>query len=128
MEEIRLRPHHLLCIQKFVGKGYDGVFTSSLAKLVEYLRTHPETKVTLTEGCDEVCTACPNKAGEACEDGEKIIEIDNGVLDACKLIYGLSDTWLNLSRAARERIFGTDKFEEICGSCQWFYICKNKAE
>lgn len=128
MEEIRLRAHHLLCIQKFVGEGYDGVFTENLAKTVTYLQAHPEAKITIVGGCDEVCKSCPNRAGEACTDGEKITELDGGVLDACKLICGETDTWENLSKKARERVFKTDKFEKICGACQWYDLCKNKAE
>ena len=128
MEEIRLRAHHLLCIQKFVGEGYDGVFTQNLAKIVTYLRAHPETEITVIEGCDEVCKSCPNNVGETCTDGEKITELDGGVLDTCKLICGERDTWKNLSNRARELIFKTDKFEKICGACQWYNLCKNKAE
>ena len=128
MEEIRLRAHHLLCIQKFVGEGYDGVFTQNLAKIVAHLRTHPETEITVINGCDEVCKSCPNKVEGVCTDGEKITELDGGVLDTCKLNCGGRDTWENLSRKARELIFKSDKFEKICGACQWYNLCKNKAE
>ena len=126
--EIKLRPHHLLCIQKFVGKGYDGVFTNHLAKIVELLSENPDTKITLVEGCDNVCTKCPNREEGACTDGQKVLDLDEGVLDACKLKPGTTDTWKSLSRTARERVFETEKFELICSSCQWFDICKNKAD
>ena len=127
MEKIRLRPHHLLCLQKFVGEGYDGVFTKNLAKIVEFLSSNPETEITLIEGCDEVCASCPDKFEGVCTDGEKVIKLDSGVLDTCKLNYGISDSWKNLSGIAKE-IFKTDNFDKICGSCQWFNLCKSIAD
>ena len=126
--EIRLRPHHLLCIQKFIGRGYDGAFTNRLAEIVGHLSANPDTKITLAEGCDEVCIKCPNNRAQVCTDGEKVIFLDEGVLEACNLKYGATDTWDSLSRTARERVFDTDNFERICGCCQWFDICKNKTD
>ena len=128
MKKIMLRAHHLLCIQKFVGEGYDGVFTENLSKIAAYLRAHPEAEIAVTDGCDEVCKSCPNRVGNVCTDGEKILKLDGGVLDTCKLICGGSGTWENLSRKAEELIFKTDKFETICGECQWYNLCKDKAE
>ena len=125
MDGIKLRPHHLLCIQKFVGKGYDGVFSQNLARIVEFLSSNPETEITLTEGCDEVCGACPNRVDGSCADGEKVTALDSGVLDTCKLNYGLKDTWKNLSDTAVECVFKTDNFNKLCFSCQWFGLCKN---
>ena len=123
--ELKLRPHHLLCIQKFVGNGYDGVFAQNLAKIVSYLAAHPETEVTLCEGCDGICATCPDRMNDKCGDGEKVVELDCAVLEACKLNYGDTDAWESLSRTARQEIFETDKFEKICAACEWYGLCKN---
>ena len=128
MKEIKLRPHHLLCLQKFVGEGYDGAFTKNLANIVGHLSANPETKVTLIEGCDDVCMNCPNKVEDACTDGEKIFVLDSGVLDTCRLKYGDEGTWKALCSLAKEKVFETENFNKLCASCQWFYICKNKAD
>ena len=128
VEEIKLRPHHLLCIQKFKGMGYDGVFTNHLAETVRFLTANPQTEITLFKGCDEVCKSCPNNSEGACTDGEKVSALDDGVLDTCKLKYGEKGTWQSLSRTARERVFESEDFERICSSCQWYYLCKDKAD
>ena len=126
--EIKLRPHHLLCIQKFVGRGYDGGFTQNLAKIAEYLSAHPEATVTLVEGCDEVCLPCPNRVEDKCTDGEKTDALDGAVLDCCTLKYGDTDIWSHLSKRAREEVFETDEFGKICSACQWYDICKNTGD
>ena len=38
---MQLRPHHLLCIQKFTGHGYDEPFTQHMTSIVSALKSHP---------------------------------------------------------------------------------------
>ena len=48
---MNLRPHHLLCIQKFTGHGYSADFTAHMTAVVSELAENPETAVTLAKGC-----------------------------------------------------------------------------
>ena len=34
---MKIRPHHLLCIQKYTGHGYDAAFTAHMTALVSGL-------------------------------------------------------------------------------------------
>lgn len=120
---MKLRPHHILCIQKFTGHGYDEAFTAHMTGLVSLLGRQPETVVTLTQGCDDLCAVCPNNTGGACATLQKVDGMDRGVLDICGLAYGVQAPWGTLAPVARKRIFESDKFGEICGSCQWFSLC-----
>ena len=47
-----LRPHHLLCMQKFSGHGYSLAFTAHMTALLHDLHAHPDTPVTLICRCD----------------------------------------------------------------------------
>lgn len=121
---MRLRPHHLLCIQKFTGHGYDEDFTRHMKKIVSELKNNPETQITLSQGCDDLCKVCPNNIGGACTSLEKVACMDSAVLDICGLEYGESTSWSDAAGKARKLIFETKKFNRICASCQWFELCK----
>ena len=122
---MNLRPHHLLCIQKFTGHGYDEAFTKHLTEIVKLLAEKSETEINLTYGCDFVCLSCPNKINDACLTEEKVLKMDGGVLNSCGLTYGEKLSWAEFSRRAREEIFESDRAEQICSSCQWYELCKN---
>lgn len=61
---IRLRPHHLLCLQTFVGHGYSPDFTKHMTYVKSLLTADPNTAITLVAGPDDLCGHCPN-----CVDG-----------------------------------------------------------
>lgn len=118
---MKLRPHHLLCIQNFTGKGYSDAFTAHMTEIIDQLEKDPE--VELVEGCDELCSACPHNVDEICNSEEKVNRYDKCVLEACGLAYGECRSWSVLAGMAKEYVFLTDRFEEICSDCQWYGIC-----
>lgn len=122
---MELRPHHLLCIQKFTGHGYNEAFTRHMKWVSETLRANTDIKITLVEGCDSLCSMCPNNVGGACSSLDKVELMDKNVLSICNLSYGEKLTWAEASENAVRKIFKTDSFIRICESCQWFELCKN---
>lgn len=127
VEEMNLRPHHLLCIQKFTGHGYDAAFTSHMTHLVARLAGEPTTPVTLTRGCDDLCGVCPNNMDGACTTLEKVAAMDGAVLTLCGLAYGETVSWAELADKGRKQIFETEEFSRVCGDCEWFELCKSTA-
>ncbi|MGM9520964.1 MAG: DUF1284 domain-containing protein [Oscillospiraceae bacterium] len=121
---LKLRPHHLLCIQKFTGHGYSTDFTKHMTELVDSLRSSSPV-ISLVEGCDELCSHCPNNECGKCASLQKVDSMDRAVLALCGLCYGDSAVWPELSAAAREKILDTDGFSAVCGDCQWYKLCKN---
>ena len=119
-----LRPHHLLCMQKFTGHGYSPAFTAHMTALLRALQAHPETAVTLVCGCDDLCKACPHDRNGVCESAEKVARFDAGTLRAAGLSAGSSADWASLTRPARERILLTEEFHEICACCEWYPLCR----
>lgn len=122
---MNLRPHHLLCIQNFVGHGYNTDFTAHMESVVLKLTKNPKTRITVTQGCDDLCKKCPNNISGLCTSLEKVSLMDTAVLDICNLIYGENILWIKVAGKVREHILGTEKFLNICSCCQWFEICKN---
>ena len=120
-----LRPHHLLCIQKYSGHGYDEAFTARMDETVRLLKAGPETKITITEGGDWLCSACPNYDGASCLTEEKVRMMDEKARGLCGVDYGERGSWAQLAAKAAG-IFRTEAHEDICGECEWFELCASK--
>lgn len=118
-----LRPHHALCIQKFVGRGYSPAFTAHLARVVRGLAAAPETPVRLAQGCDMICGVCPFYQGGVCKAFAKVAALDASVLSLCSLHGGQLLSWEDLARRAAQEILQTGHFAQICGCCQWYGLC-----
>ena len=63
---ICLRPHHLLCLQTFVGHGYSPEFTAHMTYVKSLLDADPHAPITLVNGPDDLCGHCPNCVDNAC--------------------------------------------------------------
>ena len=122
---MNLRPHHLLCIQKFTGHGYNADFTARMKSVVSELSKNPNIQITVTKGCDELCKMCPNNISGICASPQKAALIDSAVLNICGLSYGENILWRKAAGKARERIFKTEEFNNICACCQWFELCRS---
>ena len=121
---MNLRPHHILCIQKFTGHGYNADFTVHMKSIVSELANEPKTQITLTQRCDDICKMCPNNVSGVCTSLEKVALMDSSVLSICNLTYGDNASWTVLAGKARELIFETNEFNNICTCCQWFELCR----
>lgn len=121
---MNLRPHHLLCIQKFTGHGYDEAFTQHMTAIVAELTDKPGTQIRITQGCDDLCGKCPHNVSGVCTSLEKVTFMDNRVMSICELSYGDKIPWSKIAEKAYKRVFETDEFNHICGYCQWFELCK----
>ena len=123
---MNLRPHHFLCIQKFTGHGYDEAFTKHMTEVVKHLANGSE--VILHKGCDDVCVACPYNQNGKCISSEKVDRLDEGVMRVCGFHYGFEGPWKDMSKVAYDKILNTMEFDNICGDCQWYKLCKETKE
>ena len=121
---LRLRPHHLLCIPHFTGHGYNAAFTANMTAVTAQLSAHPETPVSLTTGCDDLCAACPHNTDGVCASQEKVTALDSAVLAACPLPAEHTAEWKSLAEAVRTNILQTEMFRQICSCCEWFDLCR----
>ncbi len=122
--EMNLRPHHLLCIQKFTGYGYNADFTARMKSIISEVTENPKTQITVAQGCDDLCKMCPNNISSVCTSLEKVALMDSAVLSICSLAYGENILWTKAADKAREPIFETEEFNSICACCQWFELCR----
>ncbi len=121
-KHMNLRPHHLLCAQNFIGYGYNEEFTGHMERITDSLNRGGE--VVLHEGCDDICGKCPHNKGGRCTSCDKVDRMDREVLIVCGLAYGDRLDGKKALFCAKEKIFETEEFLRICGSCQWYETCR----
>ncbi len=124
MEIKNIRPHHLMCIEFFVGKGYSDEFTANMHKVIKYLTTDP--LLTVTAKADGICTKCPNMIDGACKTRDKVDRYDKAVLESIGALDGDREKYTELRKKVREKIIYSGKRESICGDCEWSELCKIK--
>ena len=123
---VQLRPHHLLCIQLFEGKGYSPDFTENMYSVIERLKSNPD--IMLTKACDTLCSKCPYNCGKACETEDKILLFDNNVLAECNYRNGQIIEWEKAKNTAFTNILKKGIIENVCVDCSWKEICYSKVE
>ena len=121
-DAIPLRPHHGLCIQHFVGKGYSPAFTENMARLISKLKEHPAQEILLCEGADILCGCCPHNEDGICAGCEKVAGYDARCLSACGLQPGPLP-WKAFQRTVFDVIIAPGRLQEICMGCQWLTLC-----
>ena len=117
---MRLRAHNLLCIQGFVGKGYDAAFVANMTRVVESLED--ATPVTVVAAPDALCDACPHLKVGCTLHGEgtetAIVHQDRDVLARLGIADGETLEWAEIvARIARS--VAPEDLDSICGACPW---------
>ena len=122
---INIRPHHLLCIHGFRGKGYSDEFVESMTSIVHNIKKSKETQLNVVFNTDTICANCPHKIGEnLCTTQEHILTLDNKVTSALDL-QEKSYAYNEIQHLITQKLTPGD-FDHICGSCQWYSLgyCK----
>lgn len=122
---LKIRPHHILCMMHFTGKGYDEAFTEGMTSVIRKLRTEP---LTLVCGCDDICTCCPNLCGSGCRTDEKVKRYDDKVRQLLSLQDGQTYFLKDLKKIAKDEIMDRDGVGTVCADCEWFSLCSNLKE
>ena len=125
MSELKLRPHHVLCMRFYEGKGYNEDFVRHMDEVCG--APVDDLRVFLTGGCDEICSACSHRIGDRCDHDEKVSAIDRRTLERMGLTVPAEIDWRELSALAYERIIRAGKLREVCRDCQWITICDKES-
>lgn len=125
---MRLRGHHLLCIQHFQGYGYDPRFIRGMACIVEHLEKNPDEPVEVAAVADDICAACPHRTGGRCSadasgDSERAVAQRDS--DTLRLLGVSPGAVLPYSQLlARLRAIPPESLlTSVCGGCQWIELC-----
>ncbi|MDD3984568.1 MAG: DUF1284 domain-containing protein [Methanobacterium sp.] len=131
-DPIKIRAHHILCIQGFQGYGYSKDFETHMQRIIIFLDTHPTTKIQIITKTDEICSYCPYNYKNSCnmDKYSPIImeKLDKLIIKKFLLkeneIYPIED----ILKLVNDNI-NHNTLIEICGNCSWNNKClffKNK--
>jgi hypothetical protein len=122
-EPIKIRAHHILCMQGFQGLGYSEEFIINMARITEKIQKNPSFFIKVITEADSICKHCPHLQKDVCnmgtDSGEGIRDIS--VLKELDMDSG------SLISSAQLTIF-TDNLspkivKTICGKCRWQKDC-----
>ena len=132
---IALRPHHLLCMLTFVGKGYSPAFVANLEQVVRRIATGTET-IEIVAGPDVICAPLltgPNAEPDChCLRPSVTLRDQHAVQDIQTFLQQplalgdhifLSHHDLDRLRAA----FAAGSIRTACAGCQWHPLCDDIA-
>lgn len=115
-----------MCIQFFTGHGYDERFTSHMEDVIS--RLNDDTKIIVNDGCDEICSHCPNMINNTCIYDNKVYSLDREVLNIAAIRYGQKLIWKDVIALINEHILDAGMLKKICGECEWYGLCEKIKE
>jgi len=121
---VKLRAHHLLCIEGFVGMGYSDDFVSNMKEVIERLSKNVD--VLLVDSSDEICRKCPKNIGNICSStggDDEVKKMDRAVLKATGFKSGVSVSYGDVKKVINEKFKKKSELAEICGVCSWRETC-----
>lgn len=123
---IRLRPHHLLCLLTYVGKGYSAAFTANYDAIAA--RIGDGEDVLIMAGPDDICAPLLGDAEPHCH-RDSVIERDRLALrDLGELLETPPELGQRLTlapallRQMREA-FTSGSTRAACAGCEWHSLC-----
>jgi len=130
---IRLRPHHLLCMLTYAGRGYTPRFTSGMDDLMARLGAGEE--IILVEGPDDICAPWLAEAAEGadiraphCHEASIAGRDSQAAADVGRLlereIASGSKLRLDADLLTRlRRAYQADTIRSGCTACEWKPFC-----
>ena len=127
---VRLRPHHLLCVLTYVGRGYGPGFTANMTRVAERLRAGED--IALVAGPDDICVPLLADPDPHCHrasvmERDRAAARDLGELLGLDLRTGahlvLDEDLVGRLRAA----FASHQIRSACTGCAWVDLCDSIA-
>lgn len=123
---IRLRPHHLLCLLTYVGKGYTPAFTANYTVIAGRLSRGEEIEI--VSGPDDVCAPLLSEAEQHCFN-DSVVERDRLAARDVGALVGQAIAPGTIVRLEPDRLaemragFATGQVREACVECEWSDLC-----
>lgn len=123
MKRLKLRLHHLMCCYTFDGVGYNDAFTQNMAQAAALLYGKEPLEVELTDGCDDLCAACPHNLGGRCDTEESVHARDIEV-GTC-FGFQAGEVLVNHELLARllPKQSGLREIGTVCRKCPFTELC-----
>jgi uncharacterized protein len=124
---IKIRAHHILCLQGFQGYGYSQDFVRNLAEINAHLESHPSCSLQVVAEVDLICQKCPHQEGGNCHktvnSNPLMKHMDLMVLKKMGLEEGQKITAQKMYSRLIEVFKSKKDRQEICRECYWKDKC-----
>jgi len=125
-----IRPHHLLCMLTYLGKGYTPDFVANYSTIIE--RINAGEDIRLVDGPDEICQPMLTEPACHCHnDSVRSRDAQAAVAIAGALELDLaagSSLTLDAYRTDRlRRAFADSEIRSACSGCEWQELCSRIA-
>ena len=123
---VRLRPHHLLCVLTYVGRGYSPGFTANMTAVAERLGAGED--IELVDGPDDICAPLLADPDPHCH-RPSVMERDRAAARDLSDLLGLdvrtgAHLVLNDDLVGRLReAFTSHQIRSACTGCEWVDLC-----
>ncbi|MCD6490406.1 MAG: DUF1284 domain-containing protein [Thermodesulfobacterium sp.] len=122
---LKIRAHHLLCIQGFQGYGYSKDFVKNMTEVIKNIDSNPEVEI-IAE-CDIICSCCPHNVGGVCQkelnSAQKVKDMDIQVLRKLNLKDGTRGRAKDFLLLVNTKLKNSLDVQDICGKCEWRKKC-----
>jgi len=120
---IRLRGHHLICLNFYRGEGYDRVFVENLEDIMR--RADRGEEIEVVAGADDICRVCPTLREGKCVakpgmDAE-IRKIDAQAVAHLAVEIGERVLWQEIKAQVTET--PKEWLAAFCAGCDWEAVC-----
>lgn len=125
-ECLKIRAHHLCCIQGFQGYGYSPVFVANMRALISDLDAFPSKPLKLVSECDAICISCPGKRECSAQQSvlsHRIREMDLVVMEKLNIKEGTVMCADEAFTLINSKLNNTSDIEDVCGTCKWRLKC-----
>lgn len=127
---VRLRPHHLLCLLTYAGKGYSPEFAANYDLIAERITRGED--VLIVDGPDDICAPLldepePHCWRESVTERDVLAAHDLDRLLAMPIRAGIS---LSLEQDFLHRMrtaFAEGSTRQACAGCEWSELCSSIA-
>lgn len=125
---VRLRPHHLLCLLTYVGKGYTPAFTANYDVIAGRLSQGED--IVIVAGPDDICAPLAHEQEQHClndsvTERDRLAARDVGkLLKRAEPISAGTTLTLDPQMVAEMRAsFARSSIREACAGCEWTGLC-----
>ncbi|MFH1783978.1 MAG: DUF1284 domain-containing protein [bacterium] len=124
---LKVRAHHLLCMQGFQGYGYNREFVGNIKKVIENIKSGTSLNVEVVDECDDICSACMHTKEGICAKkpgyNKKIQDTDRRVLEKLGLVKGARIKAEGIFSFVNKNFENISDTENICTECEWKKKC-----
>ena len=123
---VRLRPHHLLCLLTYVGKGYSAAFVANYDVIAGRLGRGED--ILIVSGPDDICQPMLGEAeshcsGESAAGRDELAARDVGKLLARPIQAGAPFSVDAATLASLRAAFSAGLTRQACAGCEWSGLC-----